>query len=123
MLFRSEQLRIARGEALGYDQEDISWYGSAIEARLYAEDPTNDFLPTTGSLVAFEPDLSVDARWDSGVVQGSVIGTDFDPMIAKVITYGESRVDAANKDRKSVVEGKSVDLGGRRIIKKKNKNR
>jgi propionyl-CoA carboxylase alpha chain len=104
-----EQLRIARGEALGYDQEDISWYGSAIEARLYAEDPTNDFLPTTGSLVAFEPDLSVDARWDSGVVQGSVIGTDFDPMIAKVITYGESRVDAANKLSRAL---ESLHIGG-----------
>ena len=92
-----EQLRIARGEELGYYQEDIIWYGSAIEARLYAEDPTNDFLPATGSLVAFAPDLSLDARWDSGVEQGSVIGTDFDPMIAKVITFGESRIEAANK--------------------------
>ena len=104
-----EQLRIARGEELGYYQEDIIWYGSAIEARLYAEDPTNDFLPATGSLVAFAPDLSLDARWDSGVDQGSVIGTDFDPMIAKVITFGESRVEAANK-LSSALE--SLHIGG-----------
>ncbi|HIN73422.1 MAG TPA: ATP-grasp domain-containing protein, partial [Gammaproteobacteria bacterium] len=104
-----EQLRIARGEELGYYQEDIIWYGSAIEARLYAEDPTNDFLPATGSLVAFEPDLSLDARWDSGVDKGSVIGTDFDPMIAKVITFGESRVEAANK-LSSALE--SLHIGG-----------
>jgi len=104
-----EQLRIARGEELGYYQEDIIWYGSAIEARLYAEDPRNDFLPATGSLVAFAPDLSLDARWDSGVDQGSVIGIDFDPMIAKVITLGESRVDAANK-LSSALE--SLHIGG-----------
>ena len=92
-----EQLRISRGEHLGYDQEDISWNGSSIEARLYAEDPSNDFLPATGTLIAYEVDKNIDARWDTGVKQGSVIGTDFDPMLAKVITKGRSRTDAANK--------------------------
>ena len=92
-----EQLRIARGEALGYKQEDIDWNGSAIEARLYAEDPSKDFLPATGELIAFEPDRNISARWDSGVQQGSVIGTDFDPMLAKVIAKGKNRTDAANK--------------------------
>ena len=92
-----EQLRIARGENLGYYQEDIDWYGSAIEARLYAEDPSNDFLPATGTLIAYEPNSEVEARWDSGVEEGSVIGTEFDPMIAKVICYGENRLEAANK--------------------------
>ncbi len=92
-----EQLRIARGEALGYNQEDIDWNGSAIEARLYAEDPSKDFLPATGELIAFEPDRNISARWDSGVQQGSVVGTDFDPMLAKVIAKGKNRTDAANK--------------------------
>ena len=92
-----EQLRISRGEHLGYDQEDISWNGSSIEARLYAEDPTNDFLPATGTLIAYEVDKNIDARWDTGVKQGSVIGTDFDPMLAKVIAKGRNRTDAANK--------------------------
>ena len=92
-----EQLRISRGEDLGYDQEDISWNGSSIEARLYAEDPTNDFLPATGTLIAYEVDKNIDARWDTGVKQGSVIGTDFDPMLAKVIAKGRNRTDAANK--------------------------
>ena len=92
-----EQLRIARGEELGYEQEDISWTGSSIEARLYAEDPANDFLPATGELIAYEPDPNIEARWDTGVEKGSVIGTDFDPMIAKVITTGKTRTDAANK--------------------------
>ncbi len=92
-----EQLRISRGEHLGYDQEDISWNGSSIEARLYAEDPANDFLPATGTLIAYEVDKNIDARWDTGVKQGSVIGTDFDPMLAKVIAKGRNRTDAANK--------------------------
>ena len=92
-----EQLRISRGEDLGYSQEDISWNGSSIEARLYAEDPANDFLPATGTLIAYEVDKNIDARWDTGVKQGSVIGTDFDPMLAKVITKGKNRTDAANK--------------------------
>ena len=92
-----EQLRIARGEELGYSQEDITWTGSSIEARLYAEDPSNDFLPATGTLIAYENDTNIDARWDTGIEQGSVVGTDFDPMLAKVITKGKTRTDAANK--------------------------
>ena len=92
-----EQLRIARGEELGYEQDDVKWKGSSIEARLYAEDPSNDFLPATGQLIAYQPDVNIEARWDTGVEQGSVIGTDFDPMIAKVISTGKTRTDAANK--------------------------
>ena len=92
-----EQLRIARGEELGYEQDDVKWKGSSIEARLYAEDPSNDFLPATGQLIAYQPDANIEARWDTGVEQGSVIGTDFDPMIAKVISTGKTRTDAVNK--------------------------
>ena len=92
-----EQLRIARGEELGYSQNDITWKGSSIEARLYAEDPSNDFLPATGTLIAYESDSNIDARWDTGIEQGSVVGTDFDPMLAKVITKANTRTDAANK--------------------------
>ena len=54
-------------------------------------------MPATGELIAFEPDRNISARWDSGVQQGSVIGTDFDPMLAKVIAKGKNRTDAANK--------------------------
>jgi len=92
-----EQLRISRGEALGYTQNDITWNGSSIEARLYAEDPAKNFLPATGTLIAYEVDKNIDARWDTGVEQGSIIGTDFDPMLAKVIAKGKNRTDAANK--------------------------
>ena len=92
-----EQLRIARGESLGYVQEDIRFRGAAIEARLYAEDPAADFLPATGTLTAFEPAASPEVRWDSGVVAGSVVGTDFDPMLAKVIAHGPTRGEAAGR--------------------------
>jgi propionyl-CoA carboxylase alpha chain len=92
-----EQLRIAAGERLGYEQADIRFEGAAIEARLYAEDPANDFLPATGTLIAFAPATSPEVRWDSGVEQGSVIGVDFDPMLAKVIAHGPSRADAAGR--------------------------
>jgi len=92
-----EQLRIAAGEPLGYDQDDIRSRGFSIEARLYAEDPANDFLPATGTLVAFSPPASPEVRWDSGVAAGSVIGTDFDPMLAKVIAYAPTRREAAGR--------------------------
>ncbi|MDH3685122.1 MAG: ATP-grasp domain-containing protein [Myxococcales bacterium] len=92
-----EQLRIARGEPLGYEQSDVTFDGSAIEARLYAEDPANEFLPATGTLVAFEPAMSPRVRWDSGVVSGSVVGTRFDPMLAKVIAHAATRAEAAGR--------------------------
>jgi propionyl-CoA carboxylase alpha chain len=92
-----EQLRVARGEALGYEQSDVHFHGAAIEARLYAEDPANDFLPAIGTLVAFEPAAAPEVRWDSGVVAGSVVGTHFDPMLAKVIAWAPTRADAAGR--------------------------
>jgi len=92
-----EQLRIAAGEPLGYAQDEISFSGAAIEARLYAESPAADFLPATGTLSAFEPAASPEVRWDSGVVTGSVIGTEFDPMLAKVIAFAPTRSEAAGR--------------------------
>jgi len=92
-----EQLRIARGEPLQYSQSDITTNGWAVEARLYAEDPANDFLPATGTLLAFEPATSPAVRWDSGVAGGSVIGTDFDPMLAKVIAHAPTRSEAVGR--------------------------
>ena len=92
-----EQLRIAAGEPLGYGQADVGFEGSAIEVRLYAEDPANDFLPAIGTLVAYEPADEPAVRWDSGVESGSVIGTDFDPMLAKVIAHAPTRSEAAGR--------------------------
>ncbi len=92
-----EQLRIASGEELGYEQIDIDFYGSSIEVRLYAEDPGNDFLPVTGKMIAFEPSDDPLVRWDVGIESGSNITANFDPMLAKVISFGETRLEAANK--------------------------
>lgn len=92
-----EQLRIAQLEPLGYTQEDVAWHGHAIEARLYAEDPANDFLPATGTVEAFEPAPEPAVRWDAGVGPGSEITVDFDPMIAKVIAVAPTRGEAAGR--------------------------
>ena len=104
-----EQLKIARGESLQFDQKDITWTGSSIEARLYAEDPNNDFLPEIGTLIAFEENNSAEARWDTGVNKGTVVGTDFDPMLAKIISYAPNRTDAAGKLAKAL---ESAHIGG-----------
>ena len=104
-----EQLKIARGESLEFDQKDITWTGSSIEARLYAEDPNNDFLPEIGTLIAFEDNNSAEARWDTGVNKGTVVGTDFDPMLAKIISYAPNRTDAAGKLAKAL---ESAHIGG-----------
>ena len=93
----AEQIKVARGDELEFAQDDIDWHGHAIEARLYAEDPGNNFLPEIGTLHAYDISLASEVRWDSGVEEGSVIGTDFDPMLSKVISWAPNRIDAANK--------------------------
>jgi len=90
-----EQLRIAEGEPLGYTQEDLRMTGHAIEARLYAEDPAKDFLPTSGTIKTWKP--SSTARFDSGVETGATVNIEFDPMIAKVISHGRDRNEAIRK--------------------------
>ncbi len=90
-----QQIRVARGEVLGVAQDDVSINGHAIEVRLYAEDPANGFLPATGTLATFDvPDT---VRLDSGVVAGSVVGADYDPMLAKVIAHGADRDEARRR--------------------------
>ena len=92
-----QQIHIARGEALKLTQEDITFTGHSIEARIYAEDPANDFLPSTGKLIADNHKNDNGLRWDTGVEAGMQIGTDFDPMLAKVISHGSSREESSEK--------------------------
>ena len=92
-----EQLRVAAGASLDFSQEDISFRGHAIEARLYAEDPAAGFLPAAGELAAFYPSADPVVRWDSGVESGSAIGVEFDPMMAKVIAHAPTRHEAAGR--------------------------
>ncbi|MFN2539756.1 MAG: biotin carboxylase N-terminal domain-containing protein [Mycobacteriales bacterium] len=88
-----EQLLVAQGEPLTFTQADVTLTGHAVEARLYAEDPAHDFLPATGTVLHWAP--APGARYDSGIESGSVIGVDFDPMLAKVITHAPTRREAA----------------------------
>ena len=92
-----EQLRVAAGWPLSFSQDDLTITGHAIEARIYAEDPANNFLPAIGTLHVFEAPASPEARIDSGVESGSVVGVDFDPMLAKVIVHAPTRVEAASR--------------------------
>jgi propionyl-CoA carboxylase alpha chain len=91
-----EQLRVAVGEPLGYEQDDVEFDGHAIEVRLCAEDPSAGFLPATGTLVAFESAFDPWVRWESGVEQGSVVTVSFDPLLAKVIAHAPTRLEAAS---------------------------
>ncbi len=94
-------IRIAAGEPLGIDQADVRRDGWAIECRVNAEDPSRDFLPSTGRLVRLRPpEETADAvRIDSGVVEGDDISIHYDPMIAKLITRGRDRGEAASRMR------------------------
>jgi acetyl/propionyl-CoA carboxylase alpha subunit len=98
----AEQIRIAAGEALGYNQSGIGRTGHAIELRVYAEDPSQEFSPTTGKLLAYRP--PPDVRIDGGVASGDRITTAFDPMIAKLITHGADRMQAIERARAALRE-------------------
>jgi 3-methylcrotonyl-CoA carboxylase alpha subunit len=88
------QLRIASGERLTIAQADLQPRGWAIEARLYAEDPANDMLPSTGTIATWSPPQGPGIRLDAGVARGSVVSHYYDPMLAKLIVFGSDR-DAA----------------------------
>ena len=92
-----EQIHLAEGRPLPFAQDDIEAHGAAIECRLYAEDPANGFLPSTGTLVDWHVPEGLDVRVDSGVRLGSVVGIHYDPMLAKVITSGDDREEAIRK--------------------------
>ncbi|HUB98603.1 MAG TPA: biotin carboxylase N-terminal domain-containing protein [Solirubrobacterales bacterium] len=83
------QLRVAAGEELPFAQQDVTFTGHAIEARLYAEDAAHGFLPSAGRVVAYTEPTAI--RVDSGIEQGSEVGTDYDPMLAKLVAHGTDR--------------------------------
>ena len=93
------QIETAEGKALALAQGDITQKGHAIEARLYAEDPNNDFLPATGTILQWDAPQSDVLRIDAGVANGTEIGIHYDPMLAKTIAYGNDRETARNKLR------------------------
>ncbi len=97
-----EQILVAQGEALRTSQEAVRFEGAAIEVRLYAEDPAAGFLPQSGRVVDWNLPAAEGLRVDSGVEAGSEIGIHYDPMLAKIITSGESRALALQRMRRAL---------------------
>ena len=93
-----QMIRVAAGQPLGFTQEEVKLTGWAIENRLYAEDPYRNFLPSTGRLTRYRPPVEQDGvRVDTGVVEGSDISMFYDPMVAKLITHADTRLEAIDK--------------------------
>ena len=105
-----QMFRVAAGEKLSFSQDNVTWKGSAIEARLYAEDPTRGFLPATGRLVRYrEPTSGIfgtqkTIRIDAGAAEGDEITRFYDPMISKLIANGPTRDDAIKSMRRALDE-------------------
>ena len=88
------QIKIARGEALQIKQKDLKIHGHALELRVYAEDPLNDFLPSVGNLSVYKLPEGVGIRVDNGFEEGMDIPIYYDPMLSKLITFGKTREEA-----------------------------
>jgi acetyl-CoA carboxylase, biotin carboxylase subunit len=98
------QLRVAAGEKLDFRQDDIVMRGSAIECRIYAEDPANNFLPSPGKITAFRPPAGPGIRHDTGVYQGWTVPNDYDPLIAKLATWDRTRDESIERMRRALGE-------------------
>ncbi|WDR34042.1 acetyl/propionyl/methylcrotonyl-CoA carboxylase subunit alpha [Pseudomonas serboccidentalis] len=103
------QLAVAEGQPLPLTQDQVTLNGHAMEVRLYAEDPTQNFLPQTGCIQAWEPALSAGARIDHGLLEGQAISPFYDPMLGKLIAHGATREEARRKLLRAVQD--SVLLG------------
>lgn len=99
-----EQINIARGQAISFKQQDLEINGHAIELRVYAEDPANDFLPDIGTLQTYITPKGPGVRVDDGFEQGMEIPIYYDPMIAKLITYGANRTEAIDRMLRAIDE-------------------
>ena len=96
------QLRIAQGEVLGIEQQQVAINGHAIEARIYAEDPASGFVPQTGVVEGWHLPEGAGIRVDSGINAGSVVSPYYDPMLAKIMAFGESREHARARLRQAL---------------------
>jgi acetyl/propionyl-CoA carboxylase alpha subunit len=108
------QIRVARGEVLPIKQEDLQIKGHAMELRVYAEDPMNDFLPNVGNLTKYQLPVGEGIRVDNGIEEGMDVPIYYDPMLSKLITYGETREEAIELMIKAIdnylVEGVQTTL-------------
>jgi acetyl-CoA carboxylase, biotin carboxylase subunit len=98
------QLRIAAGERLTLSQEDVQWSGSAIECRIYAEDPENQFLPSPGKITHLREPSGPGLRLDSGVYSGFTVPFDYDPLLAKLAAWGPNRERAMGRMDRALAE-------------------
>ncbi|MEW6286091.1 MAG: acetyl-CoA carboxylase biotin carboxylase subunit [Chloroflexota bacterium] len=105
-----EQIRIARGRALSYRQEDVRFNGHAIECRINAEDPYNNFMPSTGRITHSILPTGPGVRVDTGVYPGFEITPFYDPMIAKLIVWGETRAQAILRMRRALEEYRIIGV-------------
>ncbi|NBA88284.1 acetyl-CoA carboxylase biotin carboxylase subunit [Emticicia sp. CRIBPO] len=109
-----EQIKVARGETLSFKQEDLQIKGHALELRIYAEDPLNDFLPSVGTLSTYERPTGEGVRLDDGYEKGMEIPIYYDPMIAKLVTFGQDRNEALQKMKTAIkdykIEGVATTL-------------
>ena len=103
------QVEIAAGHPLPFRQEDISWRGAAIEARIYAEDPYNDFLPFPGKLTRLDRPMGPGVRLDGCVFQGWTVPLEYDPLLAKLAVWGATREQAIDRMLRALRE---YDVGG-----------
>jgi 3-methylcrotonyl-CoA carboxylase alpha subunit len=104
------QIRVAQGEHLPLAQAEIPLNGHALEARIYAEDPTRDYLPQTGKLLRLRmPEQNAHVRVDTGVVEGDTVSVFYDPMIAKLVVWDRDRERAVRRLRRALEQ---VEVGG-----------
>jgi acetyl-CoA carboxylase, biotin carboxylase subunit len=98
------QIRTAAGEPLPFRQEDVKLSGHAIECRLYAEDPDNHFFPSPGTILSWRAPSGPGIRLDDGVSEGYTVSTEYDPMLGKLIAWGQDRDEAAARLRRALEE-------------------
>ena len=98
------QIRVAEGHPLPWKQDDIRMNGHAVESRVYAEDPSNNFLPAPGFLEQHSPPAGFGVRLDAGVEEGSEIPMYYDPMISKLSTWGSNRQEAIARMSRALEE-------------------
>jgi acetyl-CoA carboxylase biotin carboxylase subunit len=99
-----EQINVAAGARLSFTQEDVRWNGHAIECRVYAEDPDNNFLPSPGRISFLRVPSGPGIRDDSGVAEGDEVSIHYDPMISKLATWGRTRSEAIDRMRRALDE-------------------
>ncbi|MEZ4266965.1 MAG: biotin carboxylase N-terminal domain-containing protein [Myxococcota bacterium] len=104
------QLAVAEGEPLPFEQQELTSRGHAIECRLYAEDPARDYLPMAGPVLDFTVPAGEGVRVDTGVETGSEVSVHYDPMLAKIITHGATRDEAARRMRRTLARTSVLGL-------------